>query len=80
MKKEALKLEGLNIAMAAKNHSGKVIVQVERIVDKILTKDIQIQGIFVDHVVVSKHENHMQTFAEQYTDLFVNNNNVLQRK
>lgn len=76
--KEALKLEGLNIAMAAKNHGGKVIVQVERIVDKILTKDIQIPGIFVDHVVVSKPENHMQTFAEQYTDLFVNNNNVLQ--
>lgn len=45
--KEALKLEKLNnIAMAAKNHGGKVIVQVERIVDKILTKDIQIPGIF----------------------------------
>ena len=68
MEKEALDVESLAIAMAAKNSGGKVIVQVERIADKngLKARDIKIPGIFVDYVVVADRNNHHQTFAEEY--------------
>jgi len=68
MEKEALVLESLAIATAAKNSGGLVIVQVERIAEKgsLGSRQIKIPGIMVDCVVVSKPENHWQTFAEIY--------------
>jgi propionate CoA-transferase len=68
MEKEALTLEALAIAMAVKNSGGTVIVQVERVAEQgtLNSRDVKIPGIMVDYVVVSKPENHWQTFAVQY--------------
>lgn len=72
MEKEALSLEVLSIAQAAKNCGGKVIVQVERIVEAntLPPKLVKIPGILVDAVVVARPENHMQSFAGQYEPSF----------
>ncbi len=52
---EALEMECLEAAMAAKNSGGIVIVQVERTGDAPLhPHDVQIPGIFVDYVVVAQ--------------------------
>ncbi|HOD36559.1 MAG TPA: CoA-transferase [Syntrophales bacterium] len=72
MEKEALTLECLALAMAAKNSGGFTIVQVERIADRgaLNGRNVKIPGILVDCVVVSKPENHWQTFATQYNPSF----------
>ncbi len=72
MEKEALTLESLAIATAAKNSGGFVIVQVERIADSgtLNARQVKIPGIMVDCVVVSQPENHWQTFAEVYNPSF----------
>lgn len=72
MEKEALTLESLAIATAAKNSGGFVIVQVERIAQRgtLNARNVKIPGIMVDCVVVSKPEHHWQTFAVQYNPAF----------
>ncbi len=72
MEKEALTQEAQAIAMAAKNSNGFVIVQVERIADQgtLNPRMVKIPGILVDCVVVSRPENHWQTFATQYNPSF----------
>ncbi len=72
MEKEALTLENLALAMAAKNWGGFAIVQVERLADRghLNAKNVKIPGILVDCVVVGKPENHWQTFASQYNPSF----------
>ena len=66
--KEALSLEMLSIAQAAKNSGGIVILQVEKVVvDGTLDyKLVKIPGIYVDAIVEASPEEHMQTFGEQY--------------
>ena len=72
MEKEALILEVLAMAMAAKNSNGTVIVQVERLAERgtLKPKDVKIPGILVDAVVVAKPENHVQTFGTDYNPSF----------
>ncbi len=73
MEKEALTLEALAIAMAARNCGGIVIVQVERIAERgsLNPRQVKIPGVLVDCVVVAeKPEYHMQTFVEPYSPAF----------
>lgn len=68
MEREALVLESLALAMAAKNSGGVVIAQVERLAERgtLHPKSVRVPGIMVDSVFVSKPEHHHQTFAEVY--------------
>ncbi len=68
MEKEAVTLEVLPLAMAAKNSGGFVIVQVERIAERgaLNARQVKIPGILVDCVVVAKPENHWQTYVTPY--------------
>jgi propionate CoA-transferase len=72
MEKEALTLDGLAMAQAAKNSGGFVIVQVERVADHgaLRARDVVIPGILVDCVVMAEPERHWQTFGTPYNPSF----------
>jgi len=72
LEKEALTLDNLSIAMAAKNSNGLVIVQTERIAERktLNPRLVKIPRVMVDCVVVAKPENHHQTYGTIYNPAF----------
>jgi propionate CoA-transferase len=74
MEREALILDNLAQAMAARNSGGIVIVQVDEIVaaGSLPAREVEIPGALVDAVVVAPPELHPQTYATQYSRFFTN--------
>src|SRR5262245_4213455 len=72
MEREALTLDNLSAAMAARNSRGFVIAQVERIAaaDSLNPREVQIPGILVDCVVLSEADNHLQTYGTKYNHAY----------
>ena len=70
--KEGIIADAIPMAQAAKNSGGKVIVQVEKIVEypTLETRLVRLPGIYVDAIVVGSPENHMQTFNTPYNPAF----------
>ena len=68
MEHEALILENLAMALAAKNSHGYVICQVERIAAEgtLDSRNVRIPGVLVDAVVVAEPQHHMQTWGVAY--------------
>lgn len=68
--KEALYLDSLNMAMAAHNSGGVVIVQVERIVDRgtLPTRNAHIPGAIVDKIVLAPADNHWMHLGSPHYD------------
>lgn len=69
MEREALTLDNLAMAMAAKNSDGIVIVQVERSAadGSLNPREVVIPGVMVDCVVEAPQEHHWQTYATLYS-------------
>jgi len=73
MEKEAMILDGLQMATAAKNCGGKVIVQVEQLTKAgtMHAKQVKIPGVMVDYVVVAtRPEASWQTDGVYYNPAF----------
>ena len=68
MEKEALLLENLALAIAARNSHGYVICQVERIAAEgsLDSRQVRLPGVLVDAVVVAEPQYHTQTYDTGY--------------
>lgn len=77
---EVITAEALSIAQAVKNCGGKVIVQIERLVDDYSRhpQNIKIPGIYVDAVVIADKGQHMQTYAESFNPDYLRQGDIRQ--
>jgi propionate CoA-transferase len=72
VEREALLLDALAVATAARNAPGFTIAQVERVAaaGSLCPREVAVPGILVDCVVVSQPENHLQTYSTPYNHAF----------
>lgn len=72
MEKEAVSVEALSMAQAAKNSGGIVIAQVERVVStgSLDPKLVKVPGILVDAIVLVSPEEQWQTFTEPFNPAY----------
>ena len=74
MEDEAIKLEALSVAQAAKRYGGKVIVQVKNIARRssLHAKQVVLPGIFVDAIVLAENptEEHRQASSSFYNPVY----------
>ncbi|MDQ3025310.1 MAG: acyl CoA:acetate/3-ketoacid CoA transferase [Pseudomonadota bacterium] len=72
MEHEALILDNLAIATAAKNSGGFVIAQVERVCahGALPARQVIVPGVMVDCAVVAQPQNHHQTYGTPYNPAF----------
>ena len=68
MDDEPLFLEALSLATAVKNNGGMVIAQVKYLskAGTLHPKRVKVPGVMVDHIVIAKPENHLQTKITGY--------------
>src|SRR5258706_11347924 len=70
--REALTLEILALAIAAKNSGGIVLAQVERVAAEATldARQVRVPGVLVDCVVQAEPAHHMQTYGTQFNPAF----------
>ena len=80
--REALTLENLALAIAARNSGGIVLAQVERVAAEgsLDARRVQVPGVLVDCVVLAEPAHHMQTYGTQFSPAFAGELRVPQKK
>jgi len=70
--RECILGDAIAIAQAAKNSGGHVIVQVEKVVEypSLDPRLVRLPGLYVDALVISRPENHMQTYCCSYNPAY----------